>query len=108
MLTSSSGRANGSELKKNVLMNEKIAVLAPMPSPRVRTAISVKPGDLTSRRRARRRSVSMGWNVRSNPVVCVCWRKLVGTERDQRVNLGGAARGDEAGDEGHGAEHQGD
>jgi hypothetical protein len=47
--------------RKNALMNEKIAVFAPMPSARVAIATRAKTGDLRSCRRPRRRSWSIGW-----------------------------------------------
>ena len=51
-----SGRRTGNLRRSNSLVRLKMAVLAPIPIARVRTATHVKPGDLPSIRRARRQS----------------------------------------------------
>src|SRR5436853_4726310 len=52
-----SGFWNGRPFRKRSLISEKIAVFSPIPSARVITANKLNPGDFTSWRRAKRRSV---------------------------------------------------
>src|SRR2546428_12061524 len=54
--TSSCGFRTGSDRSMSVLITEKIAVFAPMPSASVSTATAVKPGFFRSWRRANLRS----------------------------------------------------
>src|SRR6266481_634944 len=55
------GSLNGSRRRKRSLTKLKIAVLSPIPSASVSTAIKVNPGDLRSWRRANLRSfISFG------------------------------------------------
>jgi hypothetical protein len=49
-ITSSSAPGTGSGFRTTASSSEKIAVLAPMPSASVATAMNVKPGVLISRR----------------------------------------------------------
>src|SRR5690349_13593148 len=51
------GSWNGRPLRKRSLISEKIALFNPIPSARVTTASKLNPGDFTSWRRAKRRSV---------------------------------------------------
>src|SRR5580704_6593370 len=56
MLTSCCGWRYGKGRSNNALVTEKMAVLAPMASARVKTATRVKPGLRRSMRRPKRRS----------------------------------------------------
>src|SRR5437764_13878073 len=59
MWTNRSGSLNGRPRRKRSLIKLKIAVLSPMPSARVRTAIAAKAGALVSVRQANRKSLSI-------------------------------------------------
>src|SRR5436309_10996232 len=84
-----SGSWNGSPLRKRSLINEKIAVLRPIPSASVRTATRVNPGDLRTWRRANFRSfISFG------------------AERYRRIDATRATCWDEAGNQRHDADDQ--
>src|SRR4029434_8404520 len=89
MRTSCSGFSKGSGLRRTASKTVKMAVLAPIPSARVRTAIRVNPGDFLSSRRAKRKSVS----IRSMFV-----RQSFGVQRDDRIDAAGAPRGNPAGE----------
>ena len=68
--TSGSGSSKGSGLSSTPRTTLKMAVLAPMPSASVKTAISVNMG-ARSRRRTTRRGVAVMWTLyvcRSPPV----------------------------------------
>jgi hypothetical protein len=59
MRQSCSGSAPGIELSITCCTSVKMAVVAPMPSASVSTAVRVKPGDLRNRRNACKKSASM-------------------------------------------------
>ena len=46
-----SGAGYGGGVRRTLSIRLKIAVLAPIPKPRIRTAVIVKPGDLSRSRR---------------------------------------------------------
>src|SRR5712671_5097531 len=78
------GCAKGRPRRKKLSMRVKIALFAPIPSARVKTAMKVKAGALSSWRRAKRRSfIAQGNN---------------------RIDPGGAAGGKPAGEEGNSRE----
>src|ERR687891_301122 len=56
MATSRSGEGKGSGFNNTALTTLKMAVFAPIPSPSVRIATNVNPGDLRSWRKANLRS----------------------------------------------------
>src|SRR5205807_9909777 len=76
-----SGSWNGSPLRNRSLINEKIAVLRPIPSASVRMAMNVNAGDCQSFRKAKRRSLM---------------KTLLGAQRLHRIDKGGAAGGQQA------------
>src|SRR4029077_18849166 len=90
MLTSRSACGKGNGRRSTPSTTEKIAVFAPIPSARVRTATTVKPGDLRSWRNASFKSF-MSFGAQS-----VHW-----------VDAGSSPRRDHAGTQGYEAK-QGD
>src|SRR2546425_4106411 len=84
--TSSCGFRTGSDRSMSVLITEKIAVFAPMPSASVSTATAVKPGFFSNWRKA---------NLRSFITQCL-----------HRIDFGRAARWHEAGQERHRQQHE--
>ena len=56
------GFAKGEARRNAESTKPKIAVFAPMPSARVRTATVVKPGDLRNRRKLKRASEKSKWS----------------------------------------------
>ena len=67
--TSLPGSLNGKGFSNTQLMTEKMAVFAPMPKARVRTAMAVNPGDLCSMRSEKRMSCarfSRKWTPRAS------------------------------------------
>src|ERR1700680_3825670 len=85
--------------KRMVFTALKMAVLAPMPSARVRTATRVKPGFFTSMRRPKRRS------CQSVPIFVP---PSFIAQRDHRIHVHRPPRRDPAGCQGHAGEQGGD
>src|SRR5207302_6555505 len=85
--TSCSGFLTGSILRSTASIRLKIAVLAPMPSASVSTATAVKPGFLSSWRKA---------NLRSFITQCL-----------HRIDIRRTARGDVAREEGNSTQENG-
>src|SRR6266567_4579238 len=91
MRTTRSGSENGRPRRKRSCIKLKIAVFMPIPMASVMTASKVKPGDLRSCRRAKRRSFI------SFSAQCLNW-----------IDMRGAARGKKTGEEcGHTEHHAG-
>src|SRR5438093_936812 len=89
MPTRWSGSGKGSGFSSTPLMTENSAVFAPMPSASVMIAIAVNPGLFRSTRKPKRRSCS---RVSIDSLVA---------QRHHGIYLGGAPRGDVAGQQGH-------
>src|SRR5437762_2187371 len=87
-----SGSWNGSPLRNRSLTNEKIAVLSPIPSASVTTAMKVNAGDSRSLRKAKRRSFM---------------QVLFGAQRLNWIDQCGAAGGQQARKERDGREQNG-
>src|SRR6266566_9347360 len=89
MRTTRSGSENGRPRRKRSCIRLKMAVFMPMPSARVSTATVVKPGDLRSCRRAKRRSFI------SFSAQCL-----------NRIDMRGATRRKKTGNERGGGQHR--
>src|SRR5947207_15606360 len=87
-----SGSWNGSPLRNRSLINEKIAVLSPIPSASVTKAMKVNAGDSRSLRKAKRRSFM---------------QVLFGAQRLNWIDQCGAAGGQQARKERDGREQNG-
>src|SRR5438132_11158072 len=100
MCTSRCGSLNGNGRRKRSSIRLRIEVFKPIPSARVMTAMTVNPGDLRSCRNAKRNSFMIAASLK----VCSSFR----AQRDDRIDMCGAARGQPAGKQRRGEKQHAD